>query len=188
MLLLSTGEGSHFNLSALLTRQSRSLLYYPVTPFFVLFCNVVFNSDADDLRLMKDMTDFLGKIRDSSPIATKLYALCATFCDLAKTIFDMEMNKTQQILRQENHARYSETTYASNSHIPSPANMERTSYINQQMLPTPPIQQQGTDGFPNTGLMNQTQDQADILWQLLLSDPTAQWLETDFSGIMPMLD
>ena len=82
------------------------MLFYPFTPFFVLFCNVIQVYDYADHHRMKDFVDFLSELKNISKheftpqdlgnksgqneqyaqpntAVAKLYALCKTFCDLA---------------------------------------------------------------------------------------------------------
>ncbi|KAJ5118632.1 uncharacterized protein N7443_007562 [Penicillium atrosanguineum] len=63
-----------------------TVLLYPLTPFFVLFCNVVQTSDPDDYSLMSAITEALLCFVDTHPPTAKLYKLFSTFLHLCSPL------------------------------------------------------------------------------------------------------
>ncbi|KAF1843683.1 uncharacterized protein K460DRAFT_418702 [Cucurbitaria berberidis CBS 394.84] len=63
-----------------------SVLNYPFTAFFVLFCNAMLTSSTGDLPLMTTMLSYLKEVQESNPVAKRLFHLFNTFCELASTI------------------------------------------------------------------------------------------------------
>ncbi|KAJ5668036.1 uncharacterized protein N7477_006606, partial [Penicillium maclennaniae] len=58
----------------------------PLTPFFVLFCNVVQTSDPEDYSLMSANTEALLRFVDTHPPTAKLYKLFSTFLHLCSAL------------------------------------------------------------------------------------------------------
>ncbi|GME28822.1 hypothetical protein F5X68DRAFT_252439 [Neofusicoccum parvum] len=54
------GEHSQRDVRQLQASVSWLVLYYPLNPYFVIFCNVITISDADDLALLRGVTDNLN--------------------------------------------------------------------------------------------------------------------------------
>ncbi|KAL0256856.1 hypothetical protein SLS55_007665 [Diplodia seriata] len=65
-----------------------TLLFYPLTPFFILFCNVVATSNRDDFALMKAMTEDLSDFSDRSTSIERLQRLFTIFLGLAEPLLD----------------------------------------------------------------------------------------------------
>ncbi|KAK7705492.1 hypothetical protein SLS57_010026 [Botryosphaeria dothidea] len=70
-----------------------TLLFYPLTPFFVLFCNVVATSHRPDFALMKSMTDDLAELADHSPSIERLHRLFTVFLSLAEPLLDEDIDE-----------------------------------------------------------------------------------------------
>lgn len=58
----------------------------PLTPFFVLFCNVVQTSDPEDFSLMSAITEALLRFVDTHPPTAKLYKLFSIFLHLCSPL------------------------------------------------------------------------------------------------------
>jgi hypothetical protein len=99
-----------------LTNKTSTILFYPFTPFFVLFCNVIGTRDYQDFRAMQGFVEYLAEVKDivglpfildmflaivepvsttryfyltqrfQSPSVAKLHKLCIPFCALASSI------------------------------------------------------------------------------------------------------
>jgi len=57
---------------------TRTILSYPLTPFFVLFCNVVGTSNLRDFELLQDVADSVSSLVVENKSAEKLHRLCST--------------------------------------------------------------------------------------------------------------
>ncbi|OJD33034.1 c6 transcription factor [Diplodia corticola] len=75
-----------------------TVLYYPLRPYFVLFCNVVATSHAGDFALMKEFTDILMELPNLNSSAQRLQKLCATLVGLCTPL-------VQHTQEQQNSAR-----------------------------------------------------------------------------------
>lgn len=65
---------------------SRTILCYPFTSFFILFCNVISKGSRSDYQLMQEFVEYLSEIRKTSAPIDKLHKLCIPFCALASSI------------------------------------------------------------------------------------------------------
>lgn len=73
---------------------SRTLLVYPITAYFVLFCNVIATLDTDDFKLMTTITDCLARIETTSRPIIQVRTIFQQFLSLAGEAFDDESNAT----------------------------------------------------------------------------------------------
>ncbi|KAJ5260045.1 hypothetical protein N7497_011137 [Penicillium chrysogenum] len=69
-----------------------TLLVYPITAYFVLFCNVVATSDTDDFKLMTTIADCLTRIETTSRPIIQVRAIFCHFLSLAAKVFEDESN------------------------------------------------------------------------------------------------
>jgi hypothetical protein len=121
---------------------------------------------------MKDMTEYLVDVQDSYQLTTKLCRLCTTMCELATIILEMETYNVQ------GSASLAAIQNDSTTGLPSPIERIRSTYL--ATGPSAIADQFGNQISPQNS--EWTQAQADSLWELVISDPTTQWLETDFSA------
>ncbi|KAJ5632866.1 transcriptional regulator family: Fungal Specific TF, partial [Penicillium lividum] len=59
-----------------------TMLLFPLSPFFVLFCNVVATSDHRDFEMIKEITGNLRQFAKANASIGKLYGLFSKFLDL----------------------------------------------------------------------------------------------------------
>ncbi|OQE05093.1 hypothetical protein PENVUL_c027G02482 [Penicillium vulpinum] len=72
-----------------------SLLVYPTTAYFVLFCNVIATSNTDDFKLMRTITDCLARIETTSRPIIQVRTIFRHFLSLTGGVFNNEENATQ---------------------------------------------------------------------------------------------
>mgnify|MGYP006876458131 FL=1 len=82
----------HMKTGANSDQMSRTLLVYPITAYFVLFCNVVATSDTDDFKLMTTIADCLTRIETTSRPIIQVRAIFCHFLSLAAQVFEDESN------------------------------------------------------------------------------------------------
>ena len=68
-----------------------------MTPFYLLFCNVVGTSSLDDYQLMRDTTKGLYRFIDSNPAIAKLYHLFTTFLTLCSPLVQGEADNISPV-------------------------------------------------------------------------------------------
>jgi hypothetical protein len=64
----------------------RTMLSYPLCPFFVVFCNVVGTSDARDFQLLQDVTDGISTLVTENKYVHRLHRLCETLLGLCRPL------------------------------------------------------------------------------------------------------
>lgn len=65
----------------------RTVLLYPLSPFFVLFCNIIGELDMDDYNLMRDITQNLSQFA-ASPYISKLHKLLDALQNLCAPLIE----------------------------------------------------------------------------------------------------
>jgi len=70
----------------------RTLLFYPITAYFVLFCNVVATSDTGDFKLMRTIADCLARTTTTSRPIIQVRAIFQHFLSLSEGFFNDELN------------------------------------------------------------------------------------------------
>lgn len=86
---------------------SRTLLVYPITAYFVLFCNVIATSDTDDFKLMTTITNCLTRIETTSRPIIQVRTIFQHFLSLARAVFEDDSNAT---VSSQNHQLQSQST------------------------------------------------------------------------------
>jgi hypothetical protein len=64
----------------------RTIISYPLCPFFVVFCNVVGTSCASDFELLQDVTDGVSSLVTGNRYVAKLHKLCVMLIDLIRPL------------------------------------------------------------------------------------------------------
>ncbi|RAH41577.1 Zn(II)2Cys6 transcription factor [Aspergillus brunneoviolaceus CBS 621.78] len=75
---------------------------YPMTPFYILFCNVVGTSKVEDFQLMRDTTKGLYRFIDLNPAIGRLYHLFTQFLVLCSPLVEREAESTSPCSVQQN--------------------------------------------------------------------------------------
>lgn len=83
----------------------RTVLYYPLRPYFVLFCNVVATSDAGDFELMEEFVKTLVEAPSPKPSAKRLQRLCDALVRLCRPLVHRAAEQ-----QEPNNATRGETT------------------------------------------------------------------------------
>lgn len=63
-------------------QRTRTILLYPLTPFFIVFCNVLATSNEQDYHTLTQIMTALSRIKDSNAFISGLYGLLSQFMDL----------------------------------------------------------------------------------------------------------
>lgn len=65
---------------------------YPLTPFFVLICNIIGTLDKDDYHLIRDITQGLAQFTES-PYVAKMFGLLTSLKRLCEPLFQTVDNQ-----------------------------------------------------------------------------------------------
>lgn len=116
---------------------ARTVLYYPLRPYFVLFCNVVATSHVGDFELMKEFADTLMELPSLNSSAQRLQKLCATLVGLCAPLIQRA---------KEQHSN--RTSNADGSKNAVPTNGMTSNIQNQQIFNNGVV---GDGGIPMVG-------------------------------------
>ncbi|KAF1999784.1 hypothetical protein P154DRAFT_576703 [Amniculicola lignicola CBS 123094] len=130
-----------------------TILYHPLTPFFVLFCHVVATSDDEDYRTLKMVEAELEGLNQLSPPIAKLQRLFHTFIGLCEGVV------ASQPIGQEHYG----------GTLLKEIGSRDSTTINQ-----------GQVDHGGDLLMDKEGGAFDSLWGLFDVQPTLDWLEADF--------
>lgn len=129
------------------------MLSYPLCPFFVVFCNVVGTSNAQDFQLLQDVTDGISELISENKFINRLHRLCSTLLELCKPLIPTPL-------------------VSRSSTIPSVAGLLEPSAVPSEQTLVPE-----TNGNAEDFLTSSWQD--DRMWQLFQSQPSLDWFNAD---------
>ncbi|CZR64838.1 uncharacterized protein PAC_14737 [Phialocephala subalpina] len=183
-----------------------TILYFPFTSFFILFCNVATTNFMPDYNVMREFVTHLSELRETSQAMAKLYNLCQAFCTLAATLLSTPESTSKRLSISEG--------MDNNNGTPARKRPRRACTEKMALIPV-----ENTINILNPVSFNATTAEAAImvdgmapnmadnfgpemslpvsdinydpipyvdndssLWQLLDTQPRLQWLDTDLSA------
>ncbi|KAE8308441.1 hypothetical protein BDV41DRAFT_568200 [Aspergillus transmontanensis] len=142
-----------------------TLLFYPLNPFFVLFCNVVCSANLDDYVLMAAVTKGISRFGEKHPSIAQVHKLFSAFLGLVGPVI---------------HSR------------PTPALSQPTSEISSMMAQYPPaimhnsfdsnFAQESGANLQDRSIVGQDAQVSldnELMWDLLDSQPWLGWIRSD---------
>ncbi|KAL3419957.1 C6 transcription factor [Phlyctema vagabunda] len=171
-----------------------TILYYPFTPFFVLFCNVISTHSKADYRRMKQFIDYLAEVKHIIDKASKLHKLCLPFCSLAAGVINSSTGTDEDEsylddFNEDNSLRQrvqqNQLFQERHSQPPQPFQIDQTLSATYQNLPIayPHGSQQPAGYAPDTSINSGYGYQnPEYLWDFMETQPMLQWLESDFTA------
>lgn len=200
--LSSTGD---FNISdcdsgnrVLLILPCRTMLICPLSPFFIVFCNVVATSNIEDFQLMKAISNSLSTFTKTYPALEKLTLLLRSFIDVCQPLIDEAEKNVQDWLSSNKPSGKNNKTMTNTStsrlaqrkntrppSIPSSLDPET-----QQALLQAPVDFHGTGEGSNMDIESSETDQSmwndRLMWELFDNQPSMTWLENDLESLLNM--
>lgn len=143
------------------------MLLFPLSPFFVLFCHVVYTSDAADYSLMAAVTRGLSRFAESNASIGKLHKLFSTFLALCDGLGPHRPVNVRRISGvPENHPYYAAggQNQADDGIPDTSIGQLDVGGFQDQVLPSQPIGQMADNNY---------------VWELLYSQPWLGWTEAD---------
>ncbi|KAJ5794629.1 transcriptional regulator family: Fungal Specific TF [Penicillium paradoxum] len=149
-----------------------TVLLYPLSPFFVLFCNIIGELDMDDYSLIQDITQNLSQFA-ASPYISKLHKLLDTLQNFCVPLIQAKQRIGPQVKVANLYPSMTSTQQGCPAHANEPGHpLANASYYmdpcmesNPQQLLTP------SDGsYP-------PDDQ--LMWQLFNSQLSLEWFESN---------
>ncbi|CEO59928.1 hypothetical protein PMG11_04578 [Penicillium brasilianum] len=156
-----------------------TIFLYPLSPFFVLFCNIIGELDMDDYRLIQDITQSLTPF-NASPYIARLLKLLDTLQHLCEPLI---LTK-QHLGPRAKVAPWYPTTNAEQQAamaIPDGSPALAAAYLDSAAQPYPQHPQSDT----NIGLQPVADE---LMWNLFNSQPSLQWCESDVLSLDPTVN
>ena len=145
----------------------RTMLSYPLCPFFVVFCNVVGTSNERDFQLLQSVTDGVSSLVTENKYVNRLHRLCATLLSLCTPLVNTSGSQDRSNMS------------AAVPGFTAPAAMYSSTIPSSRDTPQdllslgPNVSAANSDGF-----MASTWND-DMMWQLFQSQPSLDWFNAD---------
>ena len=151
---------------------SRTVFLYPLSPFFVLFCNIIGEIDIDDYHLIQDITKNLSQF-SASPYITKLLRLLGTLQNLCEPLIHTKQNLGAK------------AKVASWYPVTSDEPQEFGAVSDGSLaLEAPyPNTTQPYSQFEQPGVSSVPPMADEMMWHLFNSQPSLQWFESDIISL-----
>jgi hypothetical protein len=139
------------------------MLSYPLCPFFVVFCNVVGTSNAQDFQLLQAVTNGISTLITENKYVNRLHRLCSTLLELCKPLVtiippEADMQTSPDVLSGQT------------AMLPPALNFDIANVAGGSMQADEGTQ----DGMAPVSSWND-----DMMWQLFQSQPSLDWFNAD---------
>lgn len=167
-----------------MTHSNRTMLLFPLAPFFVLFCNVIATSNERDFNMIKNITDDLHQFAEANASIGKLYKLFSKFLDLCAPLVK---GNPESSLSEQPAAALSDANTAGNT------KGQMAPYTNifggAAGADQPLVSLGGTDstGEPTAPPCVGGWDDS-LVWELFDNQPSLGWAESELWNVMTQFD
>jgi hypothetical protein len=166
------------------------MLLFPLSPFFVLFCNVVATSDHQDFEMIKKITDDLRQFAKANASIGKLYGLFSKFLDLCAPLIkaDAVSGLYESELALPAESRLGRKMLG---HQPGPYTdlLGRTADQILNTLSGGTSASKTASDIPDSGEAQSDQGWDDgLMWELFGNQPSLGWTESELWDAMAHLD
>lgn len=155
-----------------------------MTPFFVLFCNVIATSDPKDFYAIKSITDELEGLVELSISIAKLQTLFKSFIELCEGLVSEKRPRTVPLdvevdLQTSRPQRTTPVVSQTSNYSPSPVVVANCDDPYSLLPPTsiPLVTQESGLALSS----HETRGTLDPDWGLFDVQPTLEWLDADLS-------
>ncbi|KAH7130826.1 hypothetical protein B0J11DRAFT_524178 [Dendryphion nanum] len=160
-----------------------TVLYHPLTPFFVLFCHVVSTSSEEDYLTLQMVASGLDRLADLSLSIAKLQRLFKSFIDLCAGVMG---NSRETAILSTGEQRHSSQAFSSkpDSNVIQQLPVrfvDESASSSDQLLPQQPPTSQPMLEFTFSAPLENNNEGTDPVWGLFDVQPTLDWLDADFS-------
>ena len=162
-------------------KNCRTILLYPLTPFFIIFCNVLATSNEQDHHTLNQIMTALSRIKDKNSFILALYGLLSQFMDLCGQLEALvesnttETHATNSVSLSPERLRSSQPQYEKSvSYGPQSRNFWDMHNLND-----------GTDGglsmdeeYPGgLGQLRPSMWDDSLMWELFNTQPSIEWFD-----------
>ncbi|KAE8156866.1 hypothetical protein BDV40DRAFT_280137 [Aspergillus tamarii] len=152
-----------------------TLLFYPLSPFFVLFCNVVYSANLDDYALMAEVTKGVSRFVEIHPAIAEIHKLFSAFLGMISPLIHNRPNLPLSQTIPDAETQGNEHTNISSmvTQYPPPS-------IDNSLGSN--LAQEGGSDLPGQGIVSQDGQVApgdEVLWDLIDYQPWLGWMRSD---------
>jgi hypothetical protein len=176
---------------------NRTALLYPLTPFFVVFCNVVATSNVHDLRLLNEVTATISKVKEQCAFGMNLYIMLSELIAMCTQLHDVQPAPSQLPLHGDSLVEASpqaERTAEPASHTSLMPDGQPVSSSSHPISPMPVLDQSttasailGQQPFSSTTAEAESGHasiwEEDLMSELFNIQPSVQWFDTDYYNL-----
>ncbi|EAU29690.1 predicted protein [Aspergillus terreus NIH2624] len=158
-----------------------TVLLYPLSPFFVLFCNVVRESDFEDYTLLKEVTQGLSRITGNSYVS-KMLDLLTALQNLCEPLFQTTMDIQQGSQVSETYGTMDGPVYQAVA--PDTTNHTSLDCSHPGPPSTEPVIEPSSTGILPPEMYPESSTSTDgLIWQLFNSQFSLGWFDVDYSPL-----
>jgi hypothetical protein len=160
------------------------MLLVPLSPFFVLFCNVVATSDHRDYEMIRTITDDLRQFAKANASIGKLCALFAKFLDLCAPL--VKFNPPAKAPEQFNASQLGDNS--TERRLPSQLRSSYPDVLQQdagQVSNALPSPQPSSETFGVPPSVEGWDDS--LIWELFDNQPSLGWADSELWNAMTQL-
>ncbi|KAE8387370.1 hypothetical protein BDV23DRAFT_174727 [Aspergillus alliaceus] len=171
-----------------------TILLYPLTPFFIIFCNVLATSNREDYNLLTQITAALSRIKEYNPSIFRLHGLFSQFIALCDQLYEaIAQDASQQPVPTMGavHSHDTEGPVPRGFSISASAQLQgsstaRAHSIDTTQLATSEPQASYSDpeglGASGEGLYQRPSSLWDdgLMWELFNVQPTIEWFDAGY--------
>ena len=169
----------------------RTVLLYPLTPFFIIFCNVIATSNREDYNLLTQITAALSRIKECNPSIFRLHGLFSQFTALCDQLYEAisqdasrQHEQTTETIRSQptavansndvNVSMYPQLHESLTARVHSSDNTQLGSSEQQVLYP-----HTLDPGSSVEGMSSQPSSMWDdgLMWELFNIQPTVEWFD-----------
>ncbi|OJJ08304.1 hypothetical protein ASPVEDRAFT_179566 [Aspergillus versicolor CBS 583.65] len=172
-------------------------LLYPLTPFFVVFCNVVATSNVHDLRLLNEVTATISKVKEQCAFGMNLYIMLSELIAMCTQLHDVQPAPSQLTLHGDSLVEASpqaERAAEPASHTSLMSDGQPVSSSSHPISPMPALDQSATASailgqqpFSSTTAEAESGHasiwEEDLMSELFNIQPSVQWFDTDYYNL-----
>ncbi|KAF9250538.1 transcriptional regulator family: Fungal Specific TF [Penicillium roqueforti] len=149
-----------------------TVLLYPFSPFFVLFCNIIGELDMDDYNLMQEITQSLSQFA-ASPYISKLLKLLYYLQNLCVPLIQAKQRMGPQVKVPTLYP-----SMAGTWHVGDPASDEHSHLLMSSSPYVDPVAETNLQQLQTTSDGSYAPDDA-LMWQLFNSQISLEWFESN---------
>lgn len=160
------------------------MLLVPLSPFFVLFCNVVATSDHRDYEMIRTITDDLRQFAKANASIGKLCALFAKFLDLCAPLIKSNppAGASEQFNASQHGNNPTERGFPGQLRSAYPDMLQQDARQVHNALPSP---QPSSETFGVPPSVEGWDDS--LIWELFDNQPSLGWADSELWNAMTQL-